>query len=178
MRQAHRDFIVSHSKKISLFVLFVGVVFSLFVVSRNITGLTTGVEKIQENLVHAQDSVNFVMQERESCYGDLDYARGIFNSCQSNLVSANTNLNLCKSEKTELQQSYNTCAADKKNAQEQLSSKTADYDGLARNSAIDICCSISDVKSGIVRSWSITAKNGIECSGNFTINCTSGNVTK
>lgn len=177
MRQAHRDFVVNHSKKISLFILFAGVVFSLFIVSRNVTGLTTGIEKTQENLGRAQDSINFLMQEREGCYGDLDYARNNFNNCQSSLGSASTSLNLCKGEKTELQQSYNTCTADKKTAQEQLSLKTSDYDDLARNYALDFCCSISDVNSGNVKNWAII-NNSISCSGNFTINCTSGNITK
>ncbi|GEM_PF-3797746 len=177
MRQAHKDFVVNHSKKISLLILFAGVVFSLFIVSKNVTGLTTGIEKTQENLGHAQDSINFLMQEREGCYGDLDYARNNFNSCQSSLGSASTNLNLCKSEKTELQQSYNACIADKKNAQEQLSSKTTDYDELAKNSVRGLCCSYSDFQSGSMKNWAIV-NNSISCSGNYTVNCTSGNVTK
>ncbi len=172
-----RDFVINNGKKISVFILFAGVVFSLFTVSRHITGLTTDVEKIQQNLEGAQDSVNFIMQERESCYSDLNYARDSFNNCQSDLGKANTNLNLCNVQKEDAQKSYSACLEDKKTAENRLVSKTSDYDELAKNSVRGLCCSFSDFQSGAIEQWSIK-NNSIVCSGNFTVNCTSGEVKR
>lgn len=171
------DFVISHSKKIAVFILFVGAVFSLFTVSKTVTGLTTDLEQVEEGLESAQSSFNFVAQEREGCLDELDSARSSYNSCSTELGKSTTNLNLCNAAKEEAQKSYSACLQDKQATEIKLAAKSADYDELARNSVRGLCCSFSDFQSGAVRQWSIS-NNTIVCSGNFTVNCTSGNVTK
>ncbi len=172
-----REFVIKNSKKISLFILFVAVVFFAFTVSREITGLTTNVEKIHENLEDAQNSVNFIMQERETCYSDLNYAQNSFNNCMNDLGSTESKLSLCTGEKADLQKAYDACQEQKKTAESLLEEKTSSYDELAKNSVTAICCSFSDSRSGVVKNWNIV-NNNVVCSGNFTVNCTSGEVKR
>lgn len=171
------EFVVRNSKKISLFILLIAAVFSAFTVSREVTGLTTRVDQISGNLGEVQDSANFIRQERESCYSDLSYAQGSFNSCQEGLNKTEGLLNLCKNDFGELRKSYDSCSEQKGAAEKLLEETLAAYEDLAKNSVTAICCSFSDVRSGEVKSWGIS-NNTIACSGNFTVNCKSGEISR
>jgi septal ring factor EnvC (AmiA/AmiB activator) len=172
-----KEFIINNSKKISLVILLLAIGFSLVNVNSSMTGLATGDEQILKNLERSQESVNFIIQEREGCLGELAFARDSFNTCQADLGSANANLDACNKDKETIKASLTSCQTEKTVAENQLAAEIVNYEELAKNSVTSICCSFSDFKAGTIKNWGIE-NNNIVCTGSSTVNCTSGEIVK
>jgi hypothetical protein len=175
--KAGSDFLIKNSKKISLVILICAFAFSFFAMSSNITGMATAGNDTTQIIARSQDSVNFVMQERESCTNDLIVARDSYNSCQSDLIKEGENFAACNLEKTALQKSLSNCTDQKSSLEAELTKITSDFDELAKNSVASKCCLVSDVISGTIKTWSIS-NNNIQCIGEYKVNCTSGETVK
>lgn len=116
-------------------------------------------EQCEASLSAAKDGLN-------TCNADKIFTSAKLESCQNNVVQLNRNVNELTNKSSNLSSSLDAC----KNS---YSSTLESYRQLARNSVKAICCSFGDVQSGAARNWNIT-NNNIVCSGNYTINCTSG----
>ena len=161
----------------AVIILFVG---TFYFVGNTMTGYVTYSESLEQQLNETHNKFLDMKAQYETCDAYLGNAN-------SNIASLNTSLNACSTdmfsqklavtscnnekerlgrEKSDLSTSLSSCRS------EQVSS-TESYKQLARNSVKAICCSFGDVQSGSVRNWNIT-NNSIVCTGNYTINCTTG----
>ncbi len=172
--QSGREYVIKNGKKISLLILLIGFGFTFFILSSKMTGLAVG-DNAAQNIERSQESVNFLIQERETCFDDLGSARSSYNGCQSDLLLQGTKLDNCTQDLGAAENDLEACNLGKNLLETQLTKKIADYELLAKNSVTSICCSFSDYKSGAVKSWDIS-DNNILCSGSKTVNCTSGEV--
>ena len=117
--------------------------------------------------------------DKVECLTDLTSEKSSLASCQNNLqkgksdiVSCESSLSTANSKLTDSNQQLNTCNNDKTSIESMLQDRETSYNELLRNSVINTCCSVFDVRAGNIVSWSLQ-DNAISCdTGTNTINCT------
>jgi hypothetical protein len=168
-----REFVIKNRVKISLLILLLGFGFSFAAMNYKLTGMTVGNGDVEQNIVRSQESMNFLMQERETCFNDLNSARASYNGCQLDLVKEGNLFDECTAAKDIIETNYTVCQLSRDLLETQLTKKISDFDMLAKNSVTSICCSFSDFKAGTIKNWGIV-DNNIQCTGDFKVNCTTG----
>ncbi|MBI4153707.1 hypothetical protein HY501_00060 [Candidatus Woesearchaeota archaeon] len=176
-----REFFGRRGKHLAIaavIVFFIGV---FYFVGNTITGYATYSKSLEQQLNTSAQELSDTKEQHELCQLSLESSNNdraalnaSINKCSSDLFSNKLFLDSCYKEKEKLE---NTT----KRLDSQLSSCNNDkiasgeaYKQLARSSVKAICCSFGDVQSATIRNWNITSNNSIVCSGNYTINCTSG----
>ena len=158
----------------------------LYTINYGITGFVTyqaNIESELNNTVKELVGTKNVLAETESdkieCLNNLTSEKNNLISCQNNLkkgksdiVVCETSLSAANSKLTQTNQQLNTCNNDKEAVESLLQNRETSYNELLRNSVINTCCSIFDVRAGNTVSWSLQ-DNIINCdTGTNTLNCT------
>jgi hypothetical protein len=115
--------------------------------------------------------------EKKVCDDNLLACGNNLNSCSVAITDLQTQLSSCQEnanqKTTELQALLNNCTDEKGTLAAQAAAAIAGYKDLAKSSVKPICCSYSDMQTGAVHNWDIL-NNVVVCTGNYTINCTTG----
>ena len=167
-------------KKISIGIVAVLLLLVLFSVGKIVTGYATYTGSLETELNSAKEDLRIISAAREECAAELNTKSNIYGECSSNLQSAQSALTQCQQDfsalKTGSETSLNECRTELNSAKSLQSSVTASYSKLVKNSVKAICCTISDVDSAALKQWRIENYK-IICSGNFTVNCATGETS-
>jgi hypothetical protein len=129
--------------------------------------LESKVRKLEENLTFAQNRIDMCNKALSDVTNERD-------SCENNLSKTSSDLSVCGEERDELRGDYIKCLTEKDNVSSLYEKEKENYKELAGNSVQAICCSFSDLKSGMIKNWGIK-ENKIVCGeGEFTVNCATG----
>jgi len=175
-----RGFSAKRGKQLAIAAILVFFTGIFYFVGSTMTGYATYSKSLETQLNNTQDELTAVQEQKEICESVLENMRsslGSLNSslstCGTDLASNRLSLDNCnkeraslESERNNLSTSFNSCRTENENS-------IQSYKQLARSSVRPICCSFGDVQSAAIRNWNI-ANNSIVCTGNYTINCTSG----
>ena len=179
--EATRAFFGRRGKHLAIaaaIVFFIGI---FYVVGNTVTSYATYNKALESQLNNTSQQLTETQSELELCELNLENSNSdrtalnaSISKCTTDLFSSKLFLDSCYKDKDKLENTtrkldnqLSLCDSEK------IASGEA-YRQLARSSVKAICCSFGDVTSGTVRNWNITANNSISCSGNYTINCTSG----
>jgi len=127
-------------------------------------------EQAQKSLSDAETGIMNSNKEKEACQSSLSGTNQQLSDCNDSISSVNKALSECTSAKT-------LCEADIASYKLNYEAATADYNSLASSSAAAICCSFSDFQSGTIRQWSIESNKLVCNSGNYTVNCKTGETS-
>lgn len=168
-----RTFFAKRGKHIAIAAVIVFLIGAFYATGNLITTYATYNKNLQEQLNSTQIALETEQQQKEVCEASLENTKSNLNTCSSDLASTKGSLASCGSDKEKLAgdtrsltSSLNTCISEKESINQS-------YKHLARNSVKAICCSFGDVQSAATRNWNII-NDSIVCSGNYTVNCTSG----
>ena len=176
-------------KKIGLVAgIFIIVIF-LYSLSIGITGFAT-TYSIEQKLSEKEQELNKTLENLAEAQKSLsDAEKNIINSnaqkeaCQSSLTGTTQQLSDCKSSASSVNKALSDCTAVKTSCEAntsyyKLNYETAktDYNSLASSSSV-LCCSFSDFQSGTIKQWSIESNRIICASGNYTVNCKTGETS-
>ena len=157
--------------------LFIG---TFYFVGNTLTGYITYSRNLEQELNETHNELIDLKSEYEACSTDLtDANSGIaslnssLNSCSADMFSQKLAVTSCNTEKNSLIEEKKSLSSSLSSCRNEQTSSHESYRQLARNSVKAICCSFGDVQSSAIRNWNIT-NNSIVCTGNYTINCTSG----
>lgn len=167
------QFIINNSRKISLVILLLAVSFVIFRAGNSITTLATYEEGVEETVQRTNEAVDFVRQEREQCYQELENTEAGLEACDFSLEKAELGVSVCNTARKDAEEGRNVCEAEKESAETQLQQEQENYKQVVKNTVRAICCSFNDVQQGTTREWGLE-ENKIVCSGSFTVNCGSG----
>ena len=158
----------------------------LYTINYGITGFVTYQENIEselnntvQELTQTKTELSQTFDEKENCLSNLASEKNNLASCQNNLQKGKSDVVACESslstttnKLTQKNQQLDTCNADKEAVESLLQNRESSYNELLKNSVINTCCSVFDVRAGNIVSWSMH-DNAIDCnSGTNTINCT------
>lgn len=160
-------------KKVGIFVVALLVLFVLYSVSTVVTGYTAYTEQLESELNGTREDLRIISAAREECAEELNDKTALYNECSGKLQAASEALNKCEQLKTSSEAALNQCRSELDALKSQQLSSEASYNNLVKNSVKSICCTISDVESAAVKQWRLE-NDKIICSGNFTVNCASG----
>ncbi len=170
----------ANSRHILIILVSVVLIFTFSTIASRITGFVLYSNDLELQLNETMKTLNILSREKAECSAALSTAGQNLDTCNSKLSSSNSFLVGCekdlgdsRSYADNLNSLFSACDRERKDFSEKLVNKTSDYKEIVRNSVKAICCSFGDSAAGTARNWEITA-NQIVCSGNFTVNCTSG----
>jgi septal ring factor EnvC (AmiA/AmiB activator) len=151
----------------------------LYVINYGITGFVTYQENIESELndvtselAETKTELSKNIAEKETCLTDLATESSNLISCRSNLQKGQADIIECESSLSAANQQLDACRNDKESLELLLQERESSYNELLRNSVINTCCSVFDVRSGNTVSWSLE-NNKIVCdTGGNAINCT------
>lgn len=175
-----RSFFGKRGKNLAIVAVVVVLISVFYVTGNTLTGYATYSKNLERQLNNTKNALLISQEQKEVCKDLLESTSSELNSCKNDLTSAKDSLANCSnttlqlsntiqnlsSKINNLTQSLENCKKDNESVSEQ-------YEQLAKNSAKPICCSFGDIQSGAIRNWNIM-NNAIICSGNYTVNCTSG----
>ncbi len=169
-----RAFLNKNKKHVAVSaVIAVFLVASFYVSNSVITAYATYNTDLEQQLEDIEEALVDARAQKDSCRISLENANADIERCGSNLTSTGQLLEACRSEIDKfsnalqnLSSAFTACEAEKESALQSLKQ-------LVRNTVKAICCSYGDVQSGVVGNWGIVG-DSITCSGNYTVNCSSG----
>jgi hypothetical protein len=170
-----------YGRSISIALVSIFTLFMFFNLSTNVTGFITYTESLQEELNETQIELAGAKASHQQCISSLDGRITELTECNSLLSGGESELAACKSEKTsltiytdELNEVLNVCTSERDIIQESLDTQETNYDELIRNSARPMCCSAFSILNGDSISWGLN-DNKLKCgSGDFTVDCSTG----
>ena len=179
-RNKHLKFLKSNSRHILIIVISIVLIFSFSTISNRITGFVLYANDLEARLNETLKNVNTLSREKAECSAMLSDTGQNMDICNNKLTSSQSFLVTCEKERSELKSYsdqinslFRICEVERKDLSEKLANETANYKEVVRSSVKAICCSFGDSSSGASRNWAIVSSQ-IVCSGNFTVNCTSG----
>lgn len=165
-------------KKVAIVAIIV--VAALLFVNSGITGYFSYTQALEKQVNSLQDDVSAVKGFLNSCSNDLTATNQSLAECGATAAAYKSNLAECVANRDVDRQlidaanaNLTQCRASEEQFKARLEISDSNYAQLAANSAKSACCSFGDAQSGTVRQWSVI-NNSISCTGNRTVNCTSG----
>lgn len=111
--------------------------------------------------------------ENKICEDKLSVCNSVLNSCNLDITDKSTQLITCQDNSKQLNDKVAETQASLDNCTIQSSNMTTVYKDLIKSSVKPICCSYADMQNGVTRNWNII-DNVITCTGDYAVNCSSG----
>lgn len=175
-----RDFIKANNKPVFILFIVVVLIGSMYIVTNSVTGYVAHTASVEQDLADTKTELETALSEKVECTNDLSVKTNELDVCNQQLGEAVPSLASCEEERTTLEHDYSilaadysVCESDRVYLEESYQTKSNEYSALVNKSAI-ICCSIQDVINDVVRDWDIV-DGGISCgSGNYKVECGTG----
>ncbi|MBI4018241.1 MAG: hypothetical protein HY368_01390 [Candidatus Aenigmarchaeota archaeon] len=167
-------------KKIGIGLVAVLFIFVLYSVGTVVTGYTSYSGKLEDELNSTKEDLRIISAAREECAQSLIDKSAAYSECSGKLQSSEQAADKCETDLSSLrassESSLNECRTELNSLKTNQSSLSAGYKNLVKNSVKAICCTLSDVESASAKQWRIDSDK-IFCSGNFTVNCATGETS-
>ncbi|MBI2076712.1 MAG: hypothetical protein HYT72_05695 [Candidatus Aenigmarchaeota archaeon] len=179
-RNKQLKFLKANGRHMLIIVISITLIFTFSTIANRITGFVLYANDIEARLNETLKNVNMLSREKAECSAMLADTGQNMDICNNKLTSSQSFLVACEKERDDLKSYsdrinslFRACDVERKDLSEKLANETSNYKEVVRSSVKAICCSFGDSVSGALRNWAIL-NSQIVCSGNFTVNCTSG----
>lgn len=172
-----------NGRTVSIAAVSVVMMFIFYTVAQGVTGYATYTQVLENKLNETRGNLSVVQASYETCTAGLKNTQGSLETCNANVESGGQSLLKCQKDKdslnsysNELNDLLNICGTQKTNISAELEKIERDYKRMVISSVRPICCSAFNViKSGEIK-WDID-NNTITCgTGNYVVNCGSGDT--
>ncbi len=174
------EYLRKNSRNIGMSVLALSLIFSFSVLSGRITGFVTYTADLESVLNETTKQLNTESRLRAECDSDLTRTASSLSECNGKLTSSQSYMVACEKDRDELKSYsdslnslFSSCDTERADVKIKYANETENYKQAVKNSVKAICCSFGDAQSGTVRLWEME-NNRIVCTGNYTVNCTTG----
>ena len=133
------------------------------------------VTQINSTLFSCKGNLALVNQNLSDCSSSLSKKKIERESCSLNLNSLQTTFSQLQSNSTQLSNALFNCQNQSSTFSVLLDKRNQEYASVVKSYAKSFCCSLGDISNGNARNWTLTGSE-IVCSGNVTINCSTGSV--
>lgn len=175
-----RNFTIKNSKNLSIIILVIVLMIVSYSINSVITGYTVYSEELEKEVENYKEQYETANQNYEDCKNTVDEYKSEAEQCRDDIKTHEASLQECEKEKeiqakysTALQDIVNECESEKSSMQEDYDRLLENYKDVIRDSVTSRCCSYSDIRNDVTKNWDII-DNEIICSGNYTVNCGTG----
>ena len=168
-------FFIRYPMKYILSVLILAVIFGYAFGNYLSSFSEAKVTQINSTLFSCKGNLGLVTQNLSDCSSSLTKTKGESETCSLNLNSLQTTFLQLQSNSTQLSNAFFNCQNQSATFSVLLDKRNQEYASVVKSYAKSFCCSLGDISNGNARNWTLFGSE-IVCSGNSTINCTTGNV--
>jgi len=131
-----------------------------------ITGFVTYNDELRGELNDYKSDFITMNQSYNECINNI-------NTCMNDLKTKCSTLQNCENEKIAAVNQTKIMENNLNNCKEQKDAIQKNYTNILKDAVKAICCSVDDSINGAVKNWEIRDSK-LVCTGNYTVNCTSG----
>jgi adenylosuccinate lyase len=168
-----KNFFIKNSKKITIAVIVIVVLFVVYSINAFVTGFVAYNEELENELNKFKNDFITINQSFIECRNNLDVYLTEARTCEKNLQNCEKQKEVTTNYSIALENIIGQCQKDKEAIMQNYTKLTENYKNIIRESVRSRCCSYDDIMNGAIKNWDIK-DNKIMCSGNYTVNCTSG----
>ena len=186
IRYKAKDAVVGNNKQLWMVSIIIALVVSMYIASNAVTGYITygqsmevEYNKTRDLLFLKQSELESVKASEENCNANLIDTEEKLNSCnvrfsesESLLINCESDMNNLKTYSEELNALLNECDAERSEFQEKYENASTTLSNLIDNTVALICC-----RPGIETSEWDMINDEIVCSGSYSIDCNTGELT-
>lgn len=168
-----RSFLKGRGKQIVIAVVVLFLIGVFYFTGTTINTYATYNKNLEQDLQSAKDDLASAQVEIQTYKSSLETSNNQLQTCNTNLELSKTSLSSYIKEKSNLTDEVQVYRSAVETCESRIASSGDTFKQLTRNSVRPICCSYGDIQNGGTRNWDVV-NNSIICSGNYTVNCTSG----
>ena len=168
-----RSFLKGRGRQIGIAIVVLFLIGVFYFTGSTLNAYATYNKDLESDLASAQSNLVAAQSEIQTYKSSLETSSNQLQTCNNDLSLSEISLGTCTKEKSNLTDEVQVYKSAVATCESKIASSGDTFKQLARSSAKPICCSFGDMQNGAVRNWDVL-NNSITCSGNYTVNCSSG----
>ena len=165
----------SRSKIIITAVIAVIFIFTVFFAASSLTAFVANTNGISLRMDEMENELNASIAARDICMANLGYKAQRLESCSNKYMATKSDFDSCKANEDALVKQNSKIQSELSGCNSELAKNEVvvnSFKNIVRDSVKLICC-VPGIKTS---SWSVDMDK-IICTGNYTINCDSGETS-